>query len=256
MMKHAAKTIGKLNKLCAALALGLAMGAAQANTIIDFEGLDSGFVGDSDQFIQNGLYLTAFSNVATSSPGDLVGAIVDGNDLSICGNAACPTNNKTTFFAGLNDGVLQLDPVAAGGAIHVYGFDASFIGAFAGASYPAVSGLLQVQGFFADGSSDAIRVNLAGPTGGNFNFQHFATSAAFAAEGFAEVAFFGYLCDTSGSCKAFQTDGAQFALDNIDLGPAVSAVPEPGSWLMLSLGLAGMTAAARRQRKHQPASRA
>jgi PEP-CTERM motif len=253
MMKRTAKTNSKpggVRKLCAALALGFVMGAAQANTVIDFEGLDSGFVSDSDQFVQQGLYLTAFSNVNVSSPSDLVGAIVDGSDLSMCFNLACPTNNKTTFYAGLNDGVLQLDPVAAGGAIHIYGLDASFIGAVAGASYPAVSGLLAVEGFNADGTSDLLRFNLAGPTAGSFNFQHFSTSAAFAAEGFAEVAIFGYVCDVSGNCKAFQTNQGQFALDNIDLGPAVSAVPEPGSWLMLALGLAGIAAAARRQRKN------
>jgi hypothetical protein len=253
MMKHAADTSsksGRVRKLCAALALGFAtMGAAQANNVITFEGLDSGFVGDSDQFVQKGLYLTAFSNVNVSHPGDLVGAIVDGSDLSTCVNLACPTNNQTTFYAGLNDGVLQLDPVAAGGAIHIYGLDASFIGAVAGASYPVVSGLLQIQGFYANGTSDLVRLSLAGPTGGDFNFQHFDTGAAFAAEGFAEVAIFGYVCDVNRSCQAFQTNQGQFALDNIDLGPA-AAVPEPASWLMLSLGLAGIAAAARRQRKN------
>jgi hypothetical protein len=250
MMKHAAKISGKfgvLGKLAAALALGFAMNAAHANDVITFEGLDSGVVGDSDYFIESGVMVTAYSNVADSAPGDLVGAIVDGKDLSTCFSLACPTNDNTTFYAGLNDGYLELDTTKAGQSIHVYGLDASFLG-IGGNSYPAVAGLLQIQGFYASGGSATVRYNLAGPTGGNFDLQHFTTSTAFASQAFAAVDIFAYVCDTSGSCKAFQTDGAQFTVDNIDLGPsAVSAVPEPGSWLMLGLGLVGITAAARRR---------
>lgn len=253
MMKHAAEISGKfgvLGKLAAAMALGFAMGTAHADTVT-FEGFDPTFVGDSDYFEQAGVYLTGYSNVVGSQPGDLVGAIVDGSDLAggPCYGLACPTNNQTTFYAGLNDGILQLDPTATGQSIHVYSVDASFIGATQGGTYPVVSGLLQIQGFYANGASDTVRFNLAGPTSGNFNFKTYTTSAAFAAEGFAAVDIFAYVCDTSGSCKAFQNNQGQFAIDNINLGPTVSAVPEPASWLMLGLGLAGIAAAARRKNK-------
>lgn len=253
MMKHAAEISGKfgvLGKLAAAMALGFAMGAAHADTVT-FGGFDPTFVGDSDYFEQAGVYLTGYSNAIGSQPGDLVGAIVDGSDLAggPCYGLACPTNNQTTFYAGLNDGILQLDTTTPGQSIHVYSLDASFIGAVQGGSYPITSGLLLVQGFYADGSSTYTQFNLAGPTTGSFNFKTYNTSAAFAAQSFAAVDIFAYVCDVSGSCKAFQTNQGQFAIDNINLGPTVSAVPEPASWLMLGLGLAGITAAARRKNK-------
>jgi len=256
MMKHAAKISGKfgvLGKLAAALAVGFAMNAAQAaNNIVTFEGIDSGFVGDSDYYEMNGIDFAAYSNVSGATPGDLVGSVVDGNDLAggPCYGLACPTNNKTTFFTVVNDGVVEITPVDPAGSVHVYGLDASFVGAVQGGSYPLTAGILNIQGLTATGTVSNASFNLAGPVGGNFSFQHFSTDAAFAAQNFIAVDIFGYVCNTAGNCKAFQTNQGQFALDNIDLGPAaVSAVPEPSSWLMLGLGLAGIAVAARRKNK-------
>ena len=69
--------------------------------------------------------------------------------------------------------------------------------------------------------------------------------AGFASQGFAEFAIFGYSCDFSGKCAAFETNAGQFALDNVNM--QISAVPEPGSWMML-LGGFGTIAAFRRRR--------
>lgn len=237
----------KATALAAVLALGA--GTVQASTIT-FEGLTSGYVGDSDTFIQNGLYVTGYSIAARAQIGDRIGAIVDGSNLSFCSPLACPTNNATTFYAGLNDGVLQFDPLSVGSSIHVYGVDASFIGAVVGANYPINSGMLQIQGFFADGSSTYNRFFLGGPVDGSFNFQNFTTSAAFAANAFASVAIFGYSCNSVGSCTAFRDNTAQFAIDNINItvdGTNGAAVPEPGTWAMLGLGLAMMTASRRKK---------
>ncbi|HEV7814272.1 MAG TPA: NF038120 family PEP-CTERM protein [Janthinobacterium sp.] len=236
-----------VRKLFAAVLLGAAfsaMPAAHAGTI-DFEGIGNGLVGDSDTFQQAGLYLTAYSNAIGAQPGDLVGAVVDGSDLGggLCVNLACPGNNSSNFYTGLNDGYLQLDVTNPANHISILGFDASFIGAIAGGSYPAVSGLLQIQGFFADGSSDLRRYALSGPVGGSFNFEHFITDTAFASENFAAVDVFAYSCDASGNCLAFQDNKGQFAIDNIAV-----TVPEPSTYLMMLLGLASVGAAALRRR--------
>ena len=83
---------------------------------------------------------------------------------------------------------------------------------------------------------------------GNTSFS-FVPSGAFgkffASQGFAEFAIFGYSCDFSGKCAAFETNAGQFALDNVNM--QISAVPEPGSWMML-LGGFGTIAAFRRRR--------
>lgn len=263
MMKHAKEIrakFGVLGKLAAALAVGFAMNAAQAtNNIIDFEGLPiatfgasdgnaDGFVFHGDGFEQYGVTLGAYAYVDQPTSADFVGTVVNGSDVqNTCFNLACPVNNPSTFYGALNDGYVELS-AAPGQSLHVYGLDASFIGDYAVASYPTVAGLLRIDGTLADGTTTTITFDLAGPTKGDFNFQHIDTGAAFAAQDFVYVDIFGYVCNTSGDCKAFQTDEGQFALDNIDLGPsAVSAVPEANSWLMLSLGLAGITVAARRR---------
>lgn len=227
----------------AILALSAACAPSAIADVINFNNLDSQFVGHGDALELGNFVLTGASNVAGASYGDLVGAIFDGTDPAACG-MACPTNNASNYYASLNDGIVYLDPLRAGGSVSLQGFDASFIGYAQGVSYPAVSGLLRVQGFYADGSSLYETYQLGGPIGGNFQFQHYATSAGFASQQFASLAFFGFTCNTAGSCNAFSTNKGQFALDNI-----VASVPEPSTYAMMLLGLAGIGFAARRRRQ-------
>lgn len=234
-----------LKHIAAAALLALTAGMAPAAMagVIDFNNFDNTFVGHSDYFETGGFRLTGESNVAGANPGDLVGAVLDGSDRYSC-DIACPTNNSSNYYAALNDGILFLEASQPGGLVSVQGFDASFIGHAQGISYPAVSGLLRLQGFYADGSSVYETYQLGGPIGGNFQFQHYDTSASFGSQQFASVAFFGFSCNTAGSCSAFSTNKGQFALDNI-----VASVPEPSTYAMLLLGLGAVGFAARRRQQ-------
>ena len=234
-----------LGALLAATAMLAAMPAARA-TSIDFENTGMMLVGNGDSYLQDNYLMTGIDTAGTAGNGALVGAIIDGSDSQACGNLACPANNISNYYAALNDGALFIETTVAGGTFQIKGFDASFIGALAGGSYPATAGLLRIEGIFADFSYVLETYALAGPVGGVFSFQHFDTSPDFATQNFIGAAFFGFSCATS-SCNAVGTDKAQFALDNV----LVTSVPEPSTWMMLLLGLAALLASSRRPAARQ-----
>lgn len=227
----------------AVLALSAGVAPAAMADVINFDNFDSQYVGHGDWLETPNFVLSGGSYDPSAQPGELVGAIYDGTDPDACG-MACPTNNTSNYYAALNDGIVYLDPLRPGQNFSLQGFDASFIGYSQGVSYPAVSGLLRVQGWYANGASVYEDYYLSGPTGGSFKFQHFDTSAAFGSQQFASLAFFGFTCNAGGSCSAFSTNKGQFALDNI-----VASVPEPSTYAMMLLGLAGVGFAARRRKQ-------
>jgi hypothetical protein len=237
-----------MKKILATAMLGAAFGAmpaAQAS-VIDFEGDDLPLlVGHLESFSTAGVLLTGYSVDDAAYPGDSVGMIADGSDPGVCANLACPTNNSSHYYMGLNDGALFIDPGTVGGTFKFSSFNASFIGADASAVYPAVAGLVRVQGFYGD-QTIYEDFALVGGAGG-VQFQSYTTSTAFSSIAFDEVAIFGFTCDSAGSCSAFSTNKGQFGIDNINIGLA-SAVPEPSAYLMMMLGLAGVGAAARRRK--------
>lgn len=231
-------------------AIALSAGAAQA-TLIDFEQPLSGpntpfapFLLHGDEFLQGSYYFDPFSNAASAQTGDLVGAMINGSDLSMCFSVLCPTNNTSTFLGLLNDGVVAFGRLD-GQSFNVNGFDASFIG-YTGASLPPVSGLLRLQGVTSSGASLTQTFELAGlDSSGALGFGSYLTTGSFASTMFETVYAFGFACNTGGDCRAFQSDRGQFALDNLN----VSAVPEPETTAMFAMGLLAMGAAVRRRRK-------
>lgn len=243
-MKHVFRRVA----VVAAIAL-MGAGAAQA-ALIDFEqpvntptAPFAPFLTHGDEFLQGSYYFDPFSNASNAQFGDLVGAIINGGDLSMCAGVVCPTNNSSTFMGLLNDGAVAFGR-ADGQSFTVNGFDASFIGA-SGVSLPPVAGLLRLQGFTSTGATLTQTFQLAGPdTGGALSFASYQTSGSFAATQFATVYAFGFTCNSGGTCNAFSSDRGQFALDNI----SVSAVPEPESAAMFLLGLLSVGAAVRRRR--------
>ncbi|WP_317201870.1 NF038120 family PEP-CTERM protein [Janthinobacterium sp.] len=227
--------------IAAALLAGAAAPAARAD-VIDFEGLANTTLGHDESFRQGNFIFNGVSVDPLARPGDMVGTVVDGGDAGLCVNLACPGNNTSNYFAGLNDGVLVLSAANGANQVRVAGFDASFIGSVAGVAYPSLAGFLRVQGFSAGGGS--MYEDYLFPGGANgFSFQHFTASAKFASQQFSEVAFFAFSCGNDGNCSAFTDGKGQFALDNV-----IASVPEPSSYLMMLLGLAGIGAFARRRR--------
>ncbi len=203
-----------------------------------------------DEFTQAGYVFDPFSNQDGALQGvDLVGALVDGAHLAdTCMGVACPVGNTSTFYAGVNDGVLAMGR-SDGQLFTLAGFDVGFVGAMTGADFPSNTPLvMKVQGTRADNSTLVATVVLAGPAGGSFQFQSASLSAAFQAIAFKEIFFYGLPCDTGGNCTGFNSNLGQFALDNINVA-AASPVPEPGSLLLMCLGLFGIAACTRGRKR-------
>lgn len=237
---------GVLKKLlCASMigAIGLLGGSAHAG-VIDFEGY-FGPATHNDSISQSGYDIGFFSNVAGAVAGeDFVGSFLDGADPQSCTDMACPVNNPGTYYGALNDSFVSITSSTQRGQFSINSFDASFIGGTPSlGGYPAVSGLLRIQGFLANGGSAIETYQLAGPSNGGFNFARYNTSAAFASLQFSEAIFFGFTCNTAGSCSAFSTNRGQFGIDNINL----AEIPEPASFALFGLGMAGVAFARRRK---------
>lgn len=251
MMTHSinpavhANTAGVLKKLLCASAIGAAgllAGSAHAS-VIDFENY-FGPTTHRDYISLPGYEVGFYSNVAGALAGeDFVGSFFDGTDPESC-SGACPVNNPGTYYGALNDSYLDILATAPGLKFRINSFDASFIGGSTTlSSYPAVSGLLRIQGFFANGASVTETYQLAGPSAAGFNFGHYNTSAAFSSLEFTEAVFFGFACASSGTCSAFSTNRGQFGIDNINL----TEVPEPASMALFGLGMAGVAYTRRRK---------
>lgn len=253
-MKHLLK---KSAVIAAALA---SLGSAQA-AVITFESpaLNSSgavfapLISYGDELVEAGFLVAGISNAAGAGAGDLVGALVNGSDLAAtCVGVVCPSNNATTFYAGVNDGYMYLaEQTDSNKPFTIAGFKASFL-ANGVDPIPTVggSGLLRIQGVKADGSGSLTQTFTLAPgnASGQLSFSSYLTTGAFATTQFKYAFIFGFYCDTTGACtNAFTNDKGQFAIDDINVSLA-GAVPEPASWGLMGLGLAGMAAFVRRRR--------
>lgn len=224
---------GKIFGAAAVAAALCAAPAAQAE-VLDFEvELDSPFMFSGDQVVMGDFWVESYGG---TQEGDFVGAVVN-NDS--CFAIACPVNNASNYYTGLNDGYFYFGR-SNNATFKLKSFQASFIGV-GQASFPAVSGLLILQGYNANGSlaAPSQQFALGGPTGGSFNFANY-DAGAFGNTTYSFVRVLGYACDASGGCNR-NSNLANFAIDNITL------VPEPMSWALMGLGLFGVAAFSRRR---------
>ena len=238
-----------------AVATLMSMTAAQAVVITFTEPIATTFapaaplLGHNDNFFQEGIRFIPFSNTAGAVNGDLVGAIIDSADQAgICGVLLCPSNPTGTFYAGLDDGYLQIGTSAAvqGFTMNLASLSASFIGA-QGETIPATAAILRISGHNAAGTQLTGATQdffLAGPTAGVLSFANFTANAALQAGGFSFLRIRAAVCDAAGSCLFTGTNRSQYALDNLN----ITAVPEPSQWALLGLGIVGIAAIVRRRR--------
>lgn len=179
-------------------------------------------------------------NSATAAADDygLVGALISGADPFGCSLAACPLSERT-YFAGLNDGSLQLfrdDDL--GFTVDALRF--AFIG------QPEMAFVqLALTGTLADGGTLSVSNDFSGQQAGAFRFDQFVLGA-FSSATLVSLRIDACLYDSSGACSfehMSTQNQAQFAIDHVQL----SMVPEPGPLAMLPFGLAGITLVARRR---------
>jgi hypothetical protein len=240
-----------------AAAILCAGAASAAVTNIDFESVDTSgapyapLLTDQDYVTQSGYFVGAYDPNNSGAPnGAFVGSLMNGADSSTCLDNTCPAGNPTNFLAATNDGFVFIGALD-GSTLVLDSFDAAFIGPFAGLPSSTVA-FLAIQAERADGSYAAGYFPLLGPSGGTTSFTTFnpadatlfAGSTGTLTSGDITLLFaYAFYCGTGGSCSAASSDKAQFALDNIMIG-----VPEPGTWLLMTLGLGAVGAAARRRR--------
>lgn len=196
------------------------------------------FLTHGDVLHQGDYFVSTVSTKAGAAPGDLVGALVDSSDVSnVCLGLVCPTNNSSRFMAALNDGLPWLGRLD-GGVFQLNSFDASFIAA-EGDVVPPISLVLRVYGFTALAGAFFEDFLLPGPVNGGYSFQTFQTHGSLAGLDVVEVDFYGYACNSTGSCSR-ANNKAQFALDNINLINN-NQVPEPGSLALVGVAFAALT---------------
>jgi hypothetical protein len=231
------------------LAAAVVAAPAEADTL-DFEGIAAQAVGYKDVVEHKGYSMTGESALDDALPGDLVGGIMNGSKPTDCLWLSCPVNNSTTYYAGLNDGVMLLERDDHK-AFSLLSLDASFVGAMQGAATPDIPGILRIQGFRADYTYDIFDVELH-QSNRQFFFENTSTGD-FGKDQFIAMAFFGLACGDGGDCHAFETNQGQFAIDNLNV--SVSAVPEPSNIAMLGGGLLVMGAMTRRRKNQRFASK-
>jgi len=213
------------------------MGSVAQAGVLNFEGqVDSPFVFASDHIKVGDYWIESYGGSQTS---DLVGAFVDGSDPANCFAVSCPINNSSQYYTGLDDGYFYFG-FNNDAKFGLASLRASFVGN-GQASFPAIAGMLVLQGFDELGHTvgAARQLGLSGPVGGQFNFGTFDLSSMKGM--FSYVRVLGYACDAAGNCNR-NSNLANFAIDDI------VTVPEPGSLALFGLGMAGLGLAARRRR--------
>jgi len=186
----------------------------------------------------------------------LIANLSNAADPSSCLDSTCPVNSagQGTFLSVLNDGLVHFGSLD-GSTVKLESLVAAFI---PGSNVPTGSTFyLAIEGdrSSAPGDFSSMYFPLIGGTTGNA-FQTIDVSqggyriggSGSLSDSFADIYVYGYFCNgLTGSCSAFTTNRAQFALDDVTFNTP-TAVPEPSQWLLMSLGLGAIGAALRRRR--------
>lgn len=242
-----ASLIGALGALAVPASAGVVTFDNVRNIVSPQLGAGDSAYNTNDAFTEAG-YTLRVRNSASADPDEvgLVGALVDSNNAFACFITSCPVGNGSTYFAGLNDGVLSLSYAGAAG-FRIGGLSYAFVAPSAGlpnASY----GQLVLTGTTTTGSTISTAADFPGQdAAGRFTFDQFMVDPAFGGTTLVNLSINACLFDGNGGCfseRDFTMNQAQFGLDNLNL----TVIPEPTSVALMLFGLAGLGAASRRRK--------
>jgi hypothetical protein len=240
-MKKTLTSARRLAVLCTLLAAQCAVLAPAHADILTFDAVAPVALLGGESFLDADYRFTALEGPVTAQLGlqSGTGAVLDPNDPGTCDTAACPSGAGSHFYAGLNDGGMQLSR-ADGRSFSLASFDFAFL-----APLPSTGdllGQLLLTGVRSGGDSLALALDFAGRDAyGSFMFSG-ASLGAWSGMQFSSVAFSACVFSDGACVNSFDLPAyneAQFALDNI--GVNVSAVPEPSVMWLMAAGL-GMLA--------------
>lgn len=234
--KHA-----QLKKLTVAAlgALALMSATSAMAVVIDFESTGPMTYNGTETFSESGYSMTVLDTPASGPDGTgFAGAIGNGSDPYLCAIAACPANNRSNFYMGVNDGALKVAR-SDNAAFTVWSLDYSFLAPVGG--LPSYSyGQLTLEGTLAGGGTKSVAYNFAELSAqGNPFFASRWLGDVFGNAGLSSLTISSCLFDGAGGCYrplAGSENQAQFALDNLTLNPVI-AVPEAETYAMMGLGL-------------------
>jgi hypothetical protein len=239
-----------LHTIAAAAALICALPAMASP--ITFESLQPNALVNGESISSNGYNMLILGSPIAVDLGltGPFGTVVNSNDVDSCFAIGCPTGASGNFLAVINDGGVKF--TRSGHQFQLGGLSLAFL--------PPVSvpdgdyGLLQFSGVRADGTVVSSTSAFPGQAAnGSFSFGSALIDQKFRNEVLTSLTVNACLFDGSGACYNSLANPAmgqaQFALDDISF----NAVPEPGSFLLVGLGI-GAIGLTRRRSKASPST--
>lgn len=220
-------SLGRL--LCAATVALTSVTPSQATTVIDFNPLDlGGLYAAGESFVQDGYRMTAQLDFGTV-------------DFAAALGAVAPSGNATPFYFAANSGSLRVERLDA-----VPFRLNSFSAAFVPLDPPSPQTTVMVAKATTVGDVEQIVYwPFASSVTTSFPFTNYLAGPVPVLDNLKRVEF--YACSLVGLqvCAQPTLNNGQFAIDNISVTP----IPEPGTALLLTLGVLGLGLRARRSQR-------